>query len=94
MPPWKYVVNRFLTAFENLPRVKLSEYHTSYGVFSRWVLTELPVLARRNMHIARRGQLGECTAHGRIGYDALKEDCDARPCPTERGRRHAGETVP
>jgi len=42
MPVYKYVANRFLTAFENLfLRVKLSEYHTGYRAFSRKVLTKL-----------------------------------------------------
>src|SRR5580693_9456552 len=45
MPRYKYIANRFLTAFENLfLRVKLSEYHTGYRAFSRKVLTELPLL--------------------------------------------------
>ena len=36
MPLYKYISNRFLTAFENLfLRVKLSEYHTGYRAFSR-----------------------------------------------------------
>src|SRR3979411_2896578 len=44
MPVWKYVANRFLTAFENIfLGVKLSEYHTGYRAFSRQVLERLPV---------------------------------------------------
>lgn len=44
MPYWKYVANRFLTAFENvLLGVKLSEYHTGYRAFSRRVLETLPL---------------------------------------------------
>ena len=44
MPVYKYVANRFLTAFENLMlRQKLSEYHTGYRAFSRQVLEELPL---------------------------------------------------
>ena len=40
MPFYKYVANRFLTAFENLfLGIKLSEYHTGYRAFSREVLT-------------------------------------------------------
>ena len=35
MPVYKYISNRFLTAFENLfLGVKLSEYHTGYRAFS------------------------------------------------------------
>jgi len=44
MPYWKYVANRFLTAFENiLLGIKLSEYHTGYRAFSRQVLETLPL---------------------------------------------------
>lgn len=39
MPTYKYVANRFLTAFQNwLIHYKLSEYHTGYRAFSREVL--------------------------------------------------------
>src|SRR5690348_11342244 len=45
MPFYKYVANRFLTAFENLfLGIKVSEYHTGYRAFSRKVLTKLPLL--------------------------------------------------
>src|SRR5215470_13567132 len=45
MPKYKYISNRFLTAFENLLLgVKLSEYHTGYRAFSREVLHALPLL--------------------------------------------------
>ena len=44
MPIYKYVTNRFLTAFQNfLTGAKLSEYHTGYRAFSREVLTTLPL---------------------------------------------------
>jgi glycosyltransferase involved in cell wall biosynthesis len=44
MPIYKYVSNRFLTAFQNLlTGAKLSEYHTGYRAFSRQVLTRLPL---------------------------------------------------
>jgi glycosyltransferase involved in cell wall biosynthesis len=44
MPLYKYISNRFLTAFENLLlRYKLSEYHTGYRAFSREVLESLPL---------------------------------------------------
>jgi len=42
MPFYKYVFNRFLTAFENiLIGQKLSEYHTGYRAFSKEVLQKL-----------------------------------------------------
>src|ERR1035438_3281815 len=45
MPLYKYVANRFLTAFQNLfLGVKLSEYHTGFRAFSRELLEALPIL--------------------------------------------------
>ncbi len=44
MPIWRYVANRFLTAFENLLLgYKLAEYHTGYRAFSRKLLETLPL---------------------------------------------------
>lgn len=43
MPVYKYLANRFLTAFENVMLgLKLSEYHTGYRAYSREVLTRIP----------------------------------------------------
>jgi glycosyltransferase involved in cell wall biosynthesis len=45
MPLYKYVANRFLTAFQNIfTGAKLSEYHTGFRAFSRKVLMDLPLL--------------------------------------------------
>ena len=45
MPRYKYVSNRFLTAFQNVfLGVKLSEYHTGYRAFSKELLQTLPLL--------------------------------------------------
>jgi glycosyltransferase involved in cell wall biosynthesis len=42
MPIWKYMANRFLTAFENLMiGYKLSEYHSGFRAFSRELLDSL-----------------------------------------------------
>ena len=42
MPLYKYIANRFLTAFQNLiAGAKLSEYHTGYRAFSRTLLKKL-----------------------------------------------------
>ena len=42
MPIYKYVANRFLTAFQNtLVNQKLSEYHTGYRAFSKEVLENI-----------------------------------------------------
>src|SRR5467141_4164815 len=44
MPLYKYIANRFLTAFQNLfLGAKLSEYHTGYRAFDGRVLRELPL---------------------------------------------------
>lgn len=46
MPLWKYVANRFLTAYSNLVMgAKLSEYHTGYRAFSRSLLESLDLEA-------------------------------------------------
>lgn len=45
MPHYKYIANRFLTAFQNLAiGSKLSEFHTGYRAFSREVLETLPLM--------------------------------------------------
>jgi len=49
MPRYKYVSNRFLTAFQNfMIGQKLSEYHTGYRAFSREVLESLPLEENTN----------------------------------------------
>ncbi|MFZ0863816.1 MAG: glycosyltransferase family 2 protein [Candidatus Sulfotelmatobacter sp.] len=69
MPVYKYIANRFLTAFENLfLRVKLSEYHTGYRAFSRKVLTELPLLENSDDFVFDNQMLAQCVHFGfRIG---------------------------
>jgi glycosyltransferase involved in cell wall biosynthesis len=69
MPLYKYVFNRFLTAFENVfLRVKLSEYHTGYRAFSRKVLTELPLLENSDDFVFDNQMLAQCVYFGlRIG---------------------------
>lgn len=69
MPIYKYISNRFLTAFENLfLRVKLSEYHTGYRAFSRRVLTELPLLENSDDFVFDNQTLAQCVHFGfRIG---------------------------
>jgi glycosyltransferase involved in cell wall biosynthesis len=45
MPVYKYVANRFLTAFQNLLLgAKLSEYHTGFRAYSRELLCALPLV--------------------------------------------------
>ena len=61
MPFYKYVANRFLTAFENLfLGVKLSEYHTGYRAFSREVLTRLPLLENSDDFVFDNQMLAQC----------------------------------
>jgi len=69
MPIYKYIANRFLTAFENLfLGVKLSEYHTGYRAFSRKVLTELPLLENSDDFVFDNQMLAQCVHFGfRIG---------------------------
>src|SRR5467141_4986068 len=69
MPLYKYIANRFLTAFENLfLRIKLSEYHTGYRAFSRRVLLELPLLENSDDFVFDNQVLAQCVNFGfRIG---------------------------
>src|ERR1051326_5309782 len=69
MPMYKYVFNRFLTAFENLfLRIKVSEYHTGYRAFSRDVLTKLPLLENSDDFVFDNQMLAQCAYFGfRIG---------------------------
>src|SRR5271157_1708675 len=69
MPLYKYISNRFLTAFENLfLRVKLSEYHTGYRAFSSKVLTTLPLLENSQDFVFDNQMLAQCVFFGfRIG---------------------------
>jgi glycosyltransferase involved in cell wall biosynthesis len=69
MPLYKYIFNRFLTAFENLfLRIKVSEYHTGYRAFSRQVLTALPLLENSDDFVFDNQVLAQCAYFGfRIG---------------------------
>jgi glycosyltransferase involved in cell wall biosynthesis len=69
MPIWKYIANRFLTAFENLfLKIKLSEYHTGYRAFSSKVLTRLPLLENSDDFVFDNQVLAQCVHFGfRIG---------------------------
>ncbi len=69
MPRYKYISNRFLTAFENLfLGVKLSEYHTGFRAFSSQVLTTLPLLENSPDFVFDNQMLAQCVHFGfRIG---------------------------
>ncbi|HEX4935722.1 MAG TPA: glycosyltransferase family 2 protein [Candidatus Polarisedimenticolaceae bacterium] len=69
MPFYKYVSNRFLTAFQNLfVGHKLSEYHTGYRAWSREVLTTLPLLRNSDDFLFDNQMLAQAIFRGfRIG---------------------------
>jgi glycosyltransferase involved in cell wall biosynthesis len=61
MPRYKYIANRFLTAFQNFfLGAKLSEYHTGYRAFSRRVLQELPLLENSDDFVFDSQMLTQC----------------------------------
>jgi hypothetical protein len=69
MPLYKYVANRFLTAFQNFfTGAKLSEYHTGFRAFSRDVLLSLPLLENSDDFVFDNEVLAQCICFGhRIG---------------------------
>ena len=69
MPPYKYIANRFLTAFQNFfTGAKLSEYHTGFRAFSREVLENLPLLENSDDYLFDNEMLAQCICFGyRIG---------------------------
>lgn len=69
MPLYKYVANRFLTAFQNLiTGAKLSEYHSGFRAFSREVLESLPLLENSDDFVFDNEMLAQSILFGyRIG---------------------------
>jgi len=69
MPFYKYVANRFLTAFQNLfTGAKLSEYHTGFRAFAKEVLITLPLLENSDDFVFDNEMLAQCLCFGfRIG---------------------------
>ncbi len=69
MPLYKYVSNRFLTAFQNiLIGQKLSEYHTGFRAFSRDVLESLPLEENTNDFVFDNEMLTQIVYFGyRVG---------------------------
>jgi glycosyltransferase involved in cell wall biosynthesis len=75
MPPWKYVVNRSLTIFENaLMGAGLSEYHTGYRAFSRKILEELPLAENRDDYVFDNEVLAQAI---HFGYPIGEVSCPA-----------------
>jgi glycosyltransferase involved in cell wall biosynthesis len=61
MPLYKYVANRFLTAFQNIfAGAKLSEYHTGFRAFSKKVLMNLPLLENSDDFVFDNEVLAQC----------------------------------
>jgi glycosyltransferase involved in cell wall biosynthesis len=69
MPLYKYVANRFLTAFQNVfLGVKLSEYHTGFRAFSRELLETLPLLENSDDFVFDNQMIAQAVMFGfRIG---------------------------
>jgi hypothetical protein len=69
MPLYKYIANRFLTAFQNLLMgVKLSEYHTGFRAFSRELLETLPLLEDSDDFVFDNQMIAQAVMFGfRIG---------------------------
>jgi glycosyltransferase involved in cell wall biosynthesis len=69
MPLYKYISNRFLTAFQNIfLGVKLSEYHTGFRAFSRELLETLPLLENSDDFVFDNQMVAQAVMFGfRIG---------------------------
>jgi glycosyltransferase involved in cell wall biosynthesis len=69
MPIYKYVANRFLTAFANIfTGAKLSEYHTGFRAFDKRVLMDLPLLENSEGFVFDNEMIAQCIIFGyRIG---------------------------
>ena len=69
MPLYKYIANRFLTAFQNLfLRIKLSEYHTGFRAFSKELLETLPLLENSDDFVFDNQMIAQAAMFGfRIG---------------------------
>ena len=69
MPLYKYISNRFLTAFQNIfLGVKLSEYHTGFRAFSRELLEALPLLENSDDFVFDNQMIAQAVMFGfRIG---------------------------
>ena len=79
MPLYKYVANRFLTAFENIMiGQKLSEYHTGYRAFSRKLLLSLPLEENDDSFVFDNQILVQAVF---FGYRIAEITCPARYDP-------------
>jgi glycosyltransferase involved in cell wall biosynthesis len=79
MPLWKYIANRFLTAFENIfVDVKLSEYHTGYRAFTREVLETLPLHENSDDFVFDNQMIAQAVA---FGFNLGEMSCPTRYMP-------------
>lgn len=79
MPIWKYIANRFLTAFENVfVDVKLSEYHTGYRAFTREVLERLPLHENSDDFVFDNQMIAQAVA---FGFNLGEISCPTRYMP-------------
>jgi glycosyltransferase involved in cell wall biosynthesis len=76
MPVYKYISNRFLTAFQNLLlNYKLSEYHTGYRAFTREILERLPLEQNSDNFLFDNQMLAQIIY---AGYDIGEVTCPTR----------------
>lgn len=76
MPLWKYIANRGLTLFENcLLSAKLSEYHTGYRAFSRYLLEKLPLDANSDDFVFDNQMLAQILW---FGYTIAEVSCPTK----------------
>jgi hypothetical protein len=65
MPFYKYVANRFLTAFQNVfTGAKLSEYHSGFRAFAKDLLLRLPLLENSDDFVFDNQMLAQCIIFG------------------------------
>jgi len=76
MPFYKYIANRFLTAFQNLfLGVKLSEYHTGFRAFSRELLKTLPLLENSDDFVFDNQMIAQAVM---FGYNIGEISCPTK----------------
>lgn len=76
MPWWRYVSNRFLTAYENLlMHAKLSEYHTGYRAFSGELLRRCPLDRNSNDFVFDNQMLAQILW---MGYTIAEVSCPTK----------------
>jgi len=79
MPLYKYIFNRFLTAFQNLLMgSKLSEFHTGYRAFARQVLETLPLLENSDNFVFDNQMLAQALY---LGYRIGELSCPTKYFP-------------